>query len=63
MATPYGRDIIKQLADACRRGGIRLGLYYSIMDWHHPDYLPRRDWEVALATGGRARTSTATSGS
>jgi alpha-L-fucosidase len=47
MATPYGRDIIAQLADACRRGGIRLGLYYSIMDWHHPDYLPRREWEAA----------------
>jgi alpha-L-fucosidase len=47
MATPYGRDIIRQLADACRRGGIRLGLYYSIMDWHHPDYLPRREWEAA----------------
>jgi alpha-L-fucosidase len=46
MATPYGRDIIRQLADACRRGGIRLGLYYSIMDWHHPDYLPRREWEL-----------------
>ena len=45
MGTPYGRDIIAQLADACRRGGIRLGLYYSIMDWHHPDYLPRREWE------------------
>jgi alpha-L-fucosidase len=47
MATPYGRDIVRQLADACRRGGIRLGLYYSIMDWHHSDYLPRREWEVA----------------
>ena len=46
MATPYGRDIIRQLAEACRRGGIRLGLYYSIMDWHHPDYLPRREWEL-----------------
>jgi alpha-L-fucosidase len=47
MATPYGRDIIAQLADACRRHGIRLGLYYSIMDWHHPAYLPRREWESA----------------
>jgi len=47
MATPYGRDIVRQFADACRRGGIRLGLYYSIMDWHHPDYLPRREWEAA----------------
>jgi alpha-L-fucosidase len=47
MATPYGRDVIAQLAEACRRGGVRLGLYYSIVDWHHPDYLPRRDWELA----------------
>jgi alpha-L-fucosidase len=47
MATPYGRDIIKQLADACARGGIRLCFYHSIMDWHHPDYLPRRDWEAS----------------
>jgi len=47
MATPYGRDILKQLAAACAREGIRLGFYYSIMDWHHPDYVPRRDWETA----------------
>ena len=36
-ATPYGRDILKELADACEREGIRLGFYHSIMDWHHPD--------------------------
>jgi alpha-L-fucosidase len=47
MATPYGRDILKQLAAACQREGIRLCFYYSIMDWHHPDYVPRRDWEQA----------------
>jgi len=46
MSTPYGRDILKQLAAACQREGIRLCFYYSIMDWHHPDYLPRRDWET-----------------
>jgi alpha-L-fucosidase len=45
MATPYRRDIIKALVDACRRHGVRVGFYHSIMDWHHPDYLPRRDWE------------------
>jgi alpha-L-fucosidase len=45
MATPYRRDIIKALVDACRRHGLRVGFYHSIMDWHHPDYLPRRDWE------------------
>ncbi len=36
-ATPFGRDILKELADACEQEGIRLGFYHSIMDWHHPD--------------------------
>jgi alpha-L-fucosidase len=44
-ATPFKRDIMKELADECRRQGIRICWYHSIMDWHHPDYLPRRDWE------------------
>jgi alpha-L-fucosidase len=39
--TPYGRDIVRQLADECHRQGIRLFLYYSQLDWHHPDYFPR----------------------
>lgn len=45
MSTPYGRDILKQLAAACKKGGIKLCFYHSIMDWHHPDYLPRRPWD------------------
>ena len=36
-ATPYGRDAIRALAAAARRAGMRFGVYYSIMDWHHPD--------------------------
>lgn len=43
--TPFKRDILKELAEACKKNGIRLCFYYSIMDWHHPDYLPRREWE------------------
>jgi alpha-L-fucosidase len=36
-ATPYGKDLIKPLADACRRHGIKLGLYYShAQDWVNP---------------------------
>ncbi len=31
---------------AFERRGLRSGFYHSIMDWHHPDYLPRRDWET-----------------
>lgn len=36
-ATPYGQDILKQLAEACQKEGIKLCFYYSIMDWHHPE--------------------------
>jgi len=46
MSTPFGRDILKELSEACRREGIRMCWYHSIMDWHHPDYLPRRGWEA-----------------
>ena len=35
--TPYGRDVLAMLAEACRRRGIRLCLYYSCPDWHHPN--------------------------
>ncbi len=45
MSTSFRRDPMKELADACRKEGLRLCFYYSIMDWHHPDYLPGRDWE------------------
>ncbi len=38
MNTPYGRDLLKELSDACQRRGMGLGLYYSIPDWHHPNY-------------------------
>jgi len=36
--SPYQKDIVKQLADACHAGGIQWGIYYSPPDWHHPDY-------------------------
>lgn len=52
MSTPFKRDIMKELADACHKEGIKICWYYSIMDWHHPDYLPRRDWEKTRSTEG-----------
>jgi alpha-L-fucosidase len=55
MSTPFRRDIMREIADACRRHGIRIGWYYSIMDWYHPDYLPRRDWESRDAAGADFR--------
>lgn len=36
--SPFGRDVVKELADACHKAGLRLGFYYSQPDWHHPDY-------------------------
>ena len=39
-ATPYGKDTLRQLADECHRQGIKLFVYYSQLDWHHPDYYP-----------------------
>jgi alpha-L-fucosidase len=36
--SPYGKDIVKQLADACHRAGMPWGVYYSQPDWRHPDY-------------------------
>jgi alpha-L-fucosidase len=39
--TPYGKDVLAQLAAECRRQGLKLFFYYSQLDWHHPDYFPR----------------------
>lgn len=43
--TEFKRDVLKELAAACKEAGIRLCFYHSIMDWHHPDYLPKRPWD------------------
>lgn len=37
-ATPFKRDVVKELADACHAAGMRFGVYYSQRDWTHPDY-------------------------
>jgi alpha-L-fucosidase len=52
MSTPFKRDILKELAEACRKQGLKLCFYHSIMDWHHPDYLPRREWEKTRSAEG-----------
>lgn len=46
--TPFGRDLVREYVDAFRAEGIKVGFYYSLLDWHHPDYTidknhPRRD--------------------
>lgn len=39
-ATPFKRDIVKELADACQKQDMRLHLYYSHLDWTREDYYP-----------------------
>lgn len=39
--TPYGRDVMADLAEACRAEGLKLFFYHSQLDWHHSDYYPR----------------------
>ncbi len=46
--TPFGRDIVREYVDAFRAEGLKIGLYYSVADWHHPEFPidwfhPRRD--------------------
>ena len=38
MNTPYGKDIIKEWVEAFRAEGLGIGFYYSLIDWHHPEY-------------------------
>ena len=38
MSTPFKRDVIKELSDACKQEGITFCTYYSILDWYQPDY-------------------------
>jgi len=45
--TPFGRDPLAELAEACQKSGISLHFYYSLLDWHHPDYL--NDWPAYVA--------------
>ncbi|TCD26269.1 hypothetical protein EZ456_14765 [Pedobacter psychrodurus] len=36
--TPYKIDIVGALNEACKKQGIKFCIYYSVLDWHHPDY-------------------------
>jgi alpha-L-fucosidase len=38
MNSPFGRDVVKELSEACKKAGLRFSTYYSTCDWHHPDF-------------------------
>ena len=45
-STPYGKGVVKALVDECKKQGMDFGIYYSICDWHNPDYpVPHPDPE------------------
>ena len=51
--TPAGRDLVREYVDAFRAEGLKVGFYYSLIDWHHPEFPidmlhPRRDDPDAL---------------
>jgi alpha-L-fucosidase len=52
-ATPYGGDLVHEYVEAARAAGLRVGLYFSLCDWHHPDYPafadPDRPYRFGLA--------------
>ena len=55
--TPFGRDLVKEFVDAFRAEGLKVGFYYSLLDWHHPDYTidkmhPRRKNPEKFGAGG-----------
>lgn len=52
MNTPYGKDIVRQLADECHKQGMKLVLYYSILDWMRSDY----QYETGRTGKGSGRT-------
>jgi len=54
MRTPAKRDVVGELAAACGRRGMKLGLYYSNPDWHHPNaYNPLSTHQVPPEPGDR----------
>ena len=54
--TPYGKDVLKMLSEECRKQGIKLGLYYSLLDWYRNDY-PRETGRTGQGTGRTAKSN------
>lgn len=50
--TPYGRDIVKSLADACAREHMPFGVYYSTIDWNYGD---KPEYRTTIASFARTR--------
>jgi alpha-L-fucosidase len=53
--TPYGKDVLQQLAAECKKQGMQLGLYYSLLDWYRSDY-PYETGRTGKGTGRTAKS-------
>jgi len=54
--TPYGKDVLKMLSDECKKQGMKLGLYYSLVDWYRDDY-PYETGRTGKASGRTAKSN------
>jgi len=54
-ASPFGRDVVKELAAACHAAGLRFGVYYSQPDWHHADAFTDRHTNYLLYLQAQVR--------
>jgi alpha-L-fucosidase len=54
--TPYGKDVLKALAEECKKQNIKLGLYYSTLDWYRNDY-PHETGRTGKGTGRTEKTN------
>jgi len=54
--TSYGKDVLKLLAAECKKQGIKLGLYYSLLDWYRDDY-PYETGRTGKASGRTAKSN------
>ncbi len=48
--TPIGKDLIKEWVEAFRAEGLKVGFYYSLLDWHHPDYTIDRNHPLSASS-------------
>lgn len=55
MNTPYKKDIVKMMADECHKQGIKLFLYYSLLDWRRDDY-PWQTGKTGQASGRKGKS-------
>jgi len=53
--TPYGKDVLKMLAEACRKHDIKLFFYYSQLDWYRDDYFPRGRTGIGIKGRGEGK--------